>query len=51
MCKYIDELKRNNYKKNSIKSIAIKYGLTESELKANLKQMGAKVFNYPSPQK
>lgn len=33
MCKYIDDLKANDYKKNSIKDIAIKYGLTESELK------------------
>mgnify|MGYP000884848107 CR=1 FL=1 len=33
MCKYIDELKKNNYKKSSIKSIANKYDLTESELK------------------
>jgi hypothetical protein len=33
MCKYIDELKENNYKKNSIKSIATKYDLSESELK------------------
>lgn len=33
MCKYIDELKQNNYKKNSIKVIANKYNLTESELK------------------
>lgn len=33
MCKYIDELKENNYRKNSIKEIAIKYKLKESELK------------------
>lgn len=33
MCKYVDELIRNNYKKNSIKAIANKYNLTESELK------------------
>ncbi|PUE64596.1 group I intron-associated PD-(D/E)XK endonuclease [Arcobacter lacus] len=33
MCKYIDELKKNNYKKSSIKLIANKYDLTESELK------------------
>ena len=33
MCKYIDELKKHNYKKNSIKGIAKKYGLSESQLK------------------
>ncbi len=33
MCRYIDELKKHNYKKNSIKGIAKKYGLTESQLK------------------
>jgi len=33
MCKYIDELKENNYKKNSTKLIATKYNLKESELK------------------
>ncbi len=33
MCKYIDELKKYNYKKNSIKGIAKKYGLSESQLK------------------
>lgn len=33
MCKYVDELKNNNYKKNSIKSIATKYDLSEAELK------------------
>ena len=33
MCKYIDELKENKYKKNSIKVIATKYGLSEAELK------------------
>ncbi len=33
MCKYIDELKENNYKKNSIKDIATKYDLSEAELK------------------
>ena len=33
MCKYIDELKENNYKKNSIKTIATKYDLSETELK------------------
>ncbi|MEA1917293.1 MAG: group I intron-associated PD-(D/E)XK endonuclease [Campylobacterota bacterium] len=33
MCKYIDELKENDYKKNSIKSIATKYDLSEAELK------------------
>jgi len=33
MCKYIDELKEKNYKKNSIKGIATKYDLSESELK------------------
>lgn len=42
MCKYIDELKENNYKKNSIKSIAIKYNLSESELK---KYYQTKFFN------
>ena len=33
MCRYIDELKENNYKKSSIKTIAIKHNLTEAELK------------------
>ena len=33
MCKYIDELKENDYKKNSIKAIAKKYDLSEAELK------------------
>jgi len=33
MCKYIDELKENDYKKNSIKAIATKYNLSEAELK------------------
>ncbi len=33
MCKYIDELKKNKYKKTSIKEIAKKYNLSESELK------------------
>lgn len=33
MCKYIDELKKNDYKKNSVKSIATKYNLSEAELK------------------
>jgi len=33
MCKYIDELKENGYKKNSIKAIADKYNLTEAKLK------------------
>jgi len=33
MCKYIEELKRCNYKKKCIKEIAKKYSLTESELK------------------
>jgi len=33
MCKYIDELKENDYKKNSIKTIATKYDLSEAELK------------------
>lgn len=33
MCKYIDELKENNYKKNTIKNIATKYKLSEAELK------------------
>ncbi len=33
MCRYIDELKKHNYKKNSIKGIAKKYGLSESQLK------------------
>jgi hypothetical protein len=33
MCKYIDELKKNNYKKNSVKNIATKYNLSEAELK------------------
>ncbi len=33
MCKYIDVLKENDYKKNSIKSIAMKYDLSEAELK------------------
>jgi hypothetical protein len=33
VCKYIDELKDNSYKKNSIKSIATKYDLSEAELK------------------
>jgi len=33
MCKYIDELKENDYKKNSIKGIATKYDLSEAELK------------------
>ncbi len=33
MCRYIEELKKYNYKKNSIKRIAKKYGLSESQLK------------------
>jgi hypothetical protein len=33
MCKYVDELKENDYKKNSIKGIATKYDLLETELK------------------
>jgi len=33
MCKYIDELKKNNYKKTSIKGIATKYNLSEAKLK------------------
>lgn len=33
MCKYIDELKENDYKKNAIKIIATKYDLSEAELK------------------
>lgn len=33
MCKYIDELKKSNYKKNAIKGIAAKYDLSEAELK------------------
>ena len=33
MCKYIDDLKKNDYKKNSIKGIASKYNLSEGELK------------------
>lgn len=33
MCKYVDELKENDYKKNSIKAIATKYDLSEAELK------------------
>jgi hypothetical protein len=33
MCKYINELKENDYKKNSVKTIAKKYNLSEAELK------------------
>ncbi len=33
MCKYIDELKNNGYKKSSIKQIASKYDRSETELK------------------
>lgn len=33
MCRYIDALKHNDYKKNSVKSIATKYNLSEAELK------------------
>jgi len=33
MCRYIDALKKNNYKKSAVKSIATKYNLSEAELK------------------
>ena len=33
MCKYIEELKKNNYKKSSIKAIAKKFSIKEAELK------------------
>ena len=33
MCKYINELEENDYKKNSVKTIAKKYNLSEAELK------------------
>ncbi len=32
MCKYIDELKKNNYKKTSLKEIAHKFSITKPEL-------------------
>ena len=33
MCKYIDELRKNSYRKNSLKEIANKYNLSVAELK------------------
>lgn len=33
MCKYIDELIENDYKKNAIKTIATKHNISEAELK------------------
>jgi len=33
MCKYIDELRENDYKKNAVKTIATKHNLSEAELK------------------
>ena len=39
MCKYIDELKKHNYKKSSLKEIADKFGISQAKLKSYYQQV------------